>query len=167
MRGRRGVGCSYYSTIMNNKGLNYSSCLARANHGALGNHKGWSYKPKVVLLINTLRARPPLNSLVRTTVTLTTPFRGALAPLLQFQAGSLSLQIENLICLLSFSHNDFYNLRGQPPMPKPDAANPRQVDAILRDLSLINPFCFFKKLTEFPSRILETLLCRFNVCFAS
>jgi hypothetical protein len=100
MRGRRGVGCSYHSTIINNKSLNYSSCLARANHGALGNHKGWSYKPKVVLLINTLRARPPLNSLVRTTVTLTTPFRGALAPLLQLQAGSLSLQAENLIYLL-------------------------------------------------------------------
>jgi hypothetical protein len=26
-------------------------------------------------------------------------------------------------------HNDLHNLRGQPPMPKPDAANPRQVDA--------------------------------------
>lgn len=50
---------------------------------------------------------------------------------------------------------------------KPDAANPLQVDAVVRDLSLINPFCLLKKLTEFPSRILETLLCRFNVRFAS
>ena len=36
-----------------------------------------------------------------------------------------------------YSLNDSHNLRGKSPMPKPDAANPRQVDArVLRILNI-------------------------------
>jgi hypothetical protein len=31
-----------------------------------------------------------------------------------------------------FPPNDLHNLRGQSPMLKPDATNPRQVDAVVR-----------------------------------
>jgi hypothetical protein len=37
-----------------------------------------------------------------------------------------------LFSVFLFSANDLHNLRGQSPMPKPDAANPRQVDAVVR-----------------------------------
>ena len=33
--------------------------------------------------------------------------------------------------IVLFSYNDLHNLRGQSPMPKPDAAIPRQVDAVV------------------------------------
>jgi hypothetical protein len=34
-------------------------------------------------------------------------------------------------------HNDLHNLRGQSPLPKPDAANPRQVDAVVMPVRVI------------------------------
>jgi hypothetical protein len=37
---------------------------------------------------------------------------------------------KNLLGDFSYSLNDSYNLRGQSPIAKPDAANPRQVDTI-------------------------------------
>ena len=37
------------------------------------------------------------------------------------------LRLFNLFSAL----NDLQNLRQQPPMPKPDAANPRQLDAVV------------------------------------
>ena len=46
--------------------------------------------------------------------------------------------------------NDMHNLRGQSPVLKPDAANPRQVDAVAS--------CFlFKRIDSSPSDSLKSL----------
>jgi len=51
------------------------------------------------------------------------------------------------IYLSFFVANDLHNLRGQLTMPTPDAANPRQVDAVVRS-------CAFP-IFDFPTHLLN------------